>query len=86
MIKKYNLWYQALKQGQQLLFNFLLNWLYWFIAYWIGQKYLFLETKSISYNIFLSLYMSFFMTLIMNWPKVRKLYRIYFRKTESREK
>lgn len=75
MIKKYNRWYQALKPPHQLIFSFILNWPYWFLAYWIGQELIFNEKNSLSYSISLSLYMSFFMTLIMNWKKATGLYR-----------
>lgn len=81
IIKKYNRWYQALKPAHQLIVSFILNWLYWFLAFRIGEKLIFNEVSLWSENVFSATWQAFFMTLILNWKKVTTFYRL-FRKKE----
>lgn len=75
MIKKYNQWFDRLTSFQKLLVSFSLNWIFWLIAWLLAEQFIFEEYRSWNYHIFHATWMSFFMTIPLNWKELKQLFK-----------
>ena len=60
---------------KRLTVSFILNWLYWLIAWLIVERFLFDEKHSWKYHIFHATWMSFFMTIPFNWNELKDIFK-----------
>ncbi|HZH01120.1 MAG TPA: hypothetical protein VEY32_08560 [Flavisolibacter sp.] len=76
MIKKYNEWYKGLTPLKKLVVSFILNWLYWLIAWLIAEQFFFDEKRSWKYHVFHATWMSFFMTIPFHWKELKQIFKL----------
>lgn len=75
MIKRYNNWYRSLTPLKKLAVSFILNWVYWLIAWLIAEHFVFDEKRSWKYHVFHATWMSFFMTIPFNWKELKQIFK-----------
>ncbi|WP_207491886.1 hypothetical protein [Aridibaculum aurantiacum] len=69
--------YNSLSDRRKLLVNFLLQWLYWMLAWWL-YKWVWPdkdEPLTLFNLLFYATWMAFWMTIVFNWKKVRQLFK-----------
>jgi hypothetical protein len=86
MFKLYNEWYGSLTAFKRLAVSFILNWVYWFIAWLIAEEFFFDEKSSWSYLVFHATWMSFFMTISFNWKELKQIFRPQRKEDEMLQK
>ncbi len=72
--KRYAKWYNNLTPIGRLTVSFILNWIYWLIAWLIGEKLFFDEVRSWAYHFMHATWMAFFMTILFNWQVVKSIF------------
>jgi predicted permease len=75
MIKKYDHWYKSLSPFKQIMVSFIINWLYWFIIWLLGEMLFFDEKRSWLYHIFHATWMATFMTNLFKWKQTKSLFK-----------
>ena len=75
MIKKYRTWYNNLTPLKQFAVSLILNWFYWLTAWLILERFFFDKQRSWSYHIFHATWMSFFMTIFLEWKTTKALFK-----------
>ncbi len=83
MIKRYNNWYKSLTPLKKLIVSFILNWIYWLIAWLIAEQFVFDENRSWKYHVFHATWMSFFMTIPFNWKEIKQIFKPQIKKDEN---
>lgn len=76
MFKKYNQWVSGLTPLKKWTVSFILNWIYWLIAWLIAEQFFFDETHSWTYHVFHATWMSFFMTGLFNWKEFKQIFKL----------
>lgn len=73
MIKKFSNWYQNLTPLKKLSVSFVLNWVYWLIAWMIADHFLFNENHPWKYHVFHATWMASFFTIFYNWKNLKQI-------------
>lgn len=75
MSKQSKKWFQNLPLSKQLLFFFVFWWFMWLGGSIMEEKLFSAEPRSAAGHIFFATCMSFFMSIVFNWPKVKSVFR-----------
>ena len=67
-------WYKSLSPIRRLSLSFVLNWVYWLIAWKLAEQFIFEETRSWGYHLFHATWMSLFMTMLFKWKDLRQIF------------
>ncbi|PJE45703.1 MAG: hypothetical protein CUR34_12765 [Sediminibacterium sp.] len=75
MIKKYTEWHNGLTPLKRFFVSFMLNWLYWLIAWLIADEFFFDEKHSWKYHILHATWMALFITIPFSWREVKQIFK-----------
>jgi len=74
MTSVYN-WYKRLTPPKHLLVSFGINWLFWFAALLIGDKFFIGKNYNLAYHLFHATWMAFFWTILFHWKKITAIFK-----------
>ena len=75
MIRKYNEWYKRLTPFKKLMISFILNWMYWLLAWLVAEQFVFDEKHSWKYRVFHATWMALFMLIPFNWNELKQIFK-----------
>ena len=74
MLLKFRNWKNNLAPAKQLVVSFMVNWVYWLVAWLIFEKLKFLSPHSVKYHIFHAIWMAGFILVFQKWKLIKQVF------------
>jgi hypothetical protein len=85
MLKKYNNWYISLTPFKRLVVSFILNGIYWLLAWLIAEQFFFDNKRSWKYHVFHATWMSTCVIILFNWKDLKQIFKPKHKEEERLE-
>lgn len=78
--------YKRLSPLKKLIVSYIINWIFWLLAWLILGQFILNDKQSYGYHLFHATWMSFFTTITFNWKEIKQILNQQKNITEDSEK